>query len=138
MAPTRTIKNKHAGSKSGSKSGGKSGGSGGDKGGSKRSFSDGVSKSKGKSGPKSKAPATQVKGRPNFAGLDKRKKKRVYTEKELAIPELNMVTPVGVTKPRGKKKGKVFVDDRVRPLSHHPPQTRPQTNHCPPPPSRKA
>jgi len=114
MAPTRTIKNKHAGSKSG--------GAGGGKGGPKRSSSDGVSKPKGKSGPKAKVPTTQVKGRPNLAGLDKRKKKRVYTEKELGIPELNMITPVGVTKPKGKKKGKVFVDDRVRyPLSPKPP-----------------
>ncbi|KAL2136799.1 hypothetical protein VTI74DRAFT_1451 [Chaetomium olivicolor] len=103
MAPTRTIKNKHAASKSSSTAGGK------------KSSSDGVSKSKGRTGSKAgKAPATQVKGRPNLPGLDKNKKKkqRVYTDKELGIPELNMVTPVGVTKPRGKKKGKVFVDDR--------------------------
>ena len=114
MAPTRTIKNKHAGSKSG-------GPSGGGKSGPKRSSSDGVSKSKGKAGAaKSKAPATQVKGRPNLKGLDKKKKQRVYTEKELGIPELNMITPVGVTKPRGKKKGKVFVDDRVCCLSNLP------------------
>lgn len=37
----------------------------------------------------------------------------MYTEKELDIPALNMITPVGVEKPKGKKKGKVFVDDRV-------------------------
>jgi 60S ribosomal subunit assembly/export protein LOC1 len=43
-----------------------------------------------------------------------KKKRRVYTEKELGIPALNMITPVGVEKPKGKKKGKVFVDDRVR------------------------
>lgn len=43
----------------------------------------------------------------------KKKKKKVYTEKELGIPKLNMITPVGVEKPKGKKKGKVFVDDRV-------------------------
>lgn len=41
-----------------------------------------------------------------------RKKKRVYTEKELNIPALNMITPAGVQKPQGKKKGKVFVDDQ--------------------------
>lgn len=45
--------------------------------------------------------------------LAKKKKKKVYSAKELGIPELNMVTPVGVEKPKGKKKGKVFVDDRV-------------------------
>ncbi|KAJ4306307.1 60S ribosomal subunit assembly/export protein [Collariella sp. IMI 366227] len=104
MAPTRTVKNKHAGGKSGSAGGGK------------RSSSDGISKPKSRSGSKPgiKAPAKQVTGRPNLPGLDKKqkKKKRVYTEKELGIPELNMVTPVGVTKPKGKKKGKVFVDDR--------------------------
>ena len=42
-----------------------------------------------------------------------KKKKRVYTEKELGIPKLNMITPVGVELPKGKKKGKVFVDDQV-------------------------
>jgi len=43
----------------------------------------------------------------------KKKKQRVYTDKELGIPQLNKITPAGVQKPRGKKKGKVFVDDRV-------------------------
>jgi len=42
----------------------------------------------------------------------KKTKKRVYTEKELDLPTLNMITPVGVQKPRGHKKGKVFVDDQ--------------------------
>lgn len=42
-----------------------------------------------------------------------KKKRRIYTEKELGIPTLNMITPVGVEKPKGGKKGKVFVDDRV-------------------------
>ena len=116
MAPTRTVKNKHAGSKTGGVGGAKRSSDGGG----------GISKPRGKSGggPKAKAPATQVKGRPNLPGLDKNKKKkqRVYTEKELGIPELNMITPVGVTKPKGKKKGKVFVDDRVcLPLSYCPP-----------------
>lgn len=38
----------------------------------------------------------------------------MYSEKELDIPALNMITPIGVEKPKGKKKGKVFVDDQVR------------------------
>ena len=126
MAPTRTIKNKHAGSKSGVAGGGGKG--------SKKSSSDGVSKSKSRSGSKGKAPAVQVKGRPNLPGLDKKKKQRVYTEKELGIPELNMVTPVGVTKPRGKKKGKVFVDDKVR----HPPLFCSYPTNSLIPPHRKA
>ncbi|KAF2232093.1 60S ribosomal subunit assembly/export protein loc1 [Viridothelium virens] len=41
-----------------------------------------------------------------------RKKRRSYTDEELGIPKLNMITPAGVQKPRGKKKGKVFVDDK--------------------------
>ena len=43
----------------------------------------------------------------------KKTKKREDTEAELGIPELNAITPVGVVKPKGKKKGKTFVDDRV-------------------------
>ncbi|KAI1126051.1 hypothetical protein F5Y10DRAFT_245759 [Nemania abortiva] len=101
MAPqrTRTIKNKHAANKSGigsSKS-------------SKPSSSDGITKSKKK--PSTTPLGKQVKGR-TMADLLKKKKKKVYTEKELGIPQLNMITPVGVTKPTGKKKGKVFVDDK--------------------------
>lgn len=42
----------------------------------------------------------------------KKKKGRVYTDKELGLPALNMITPAGVQKPKGKKKGKIFVDDR--------------------------
>ncbi|PTB68034.1 hypothetical protein BBK36DRAFT_1115209 [Trichoderma citrinoviride] len=108
MAPnkTRTIKNKHAGSKSGS-TGGASG-----KGGPKRSSTDGVSKSKSKSNkPKGPVVSQQVKEK-NRALLMKRPKKKTYTAEELGIPTLNMITPVGVEKPKGKKKGKVFVDDK--------------------------
>ncbi|KAI1776302.1 60S ribosomal subunit assembly/export protein loc-1 [Hypoxylon cercidicola] len=99
MAPsrTKTIKNKHAANKSGISSS-KS---------SKSGPSDGIVKTKRK-GP---IVSRQVKGR-SATDLLKKKKKKVYSEKELGIPELNMVTPVGVTKPKGKKKGKVFVDDK--------------------------
>ncbi|KAI0881020.1 uncharacterized protein GGS22DRAFT_74628 [Annulohypoxylon maeteangense] len=94
---TKTVKNKHAANKSGISSSKLS----------KGGPPDGVSKSKRKGPVLSK----QVKGK-GLADLLKKKKKKVYTEKELGIPELNMVTPVGVTKPKGKKKGKVFVDDK--------------------------
>ncbi|KAI0166895.1 hypothetical protein GGR52DRAFT_574860 [Hypoxylon sp. FL1284] len=94
---TRTVKNKHAANKSGISSS-KS---------SKPGPHDGIVKRKGK-GP---ALSKQVKPK-SAADLLKKKKKKVYTEKELGIPELNMVTPIGVTKPKGKKKGKVFVDDK--------------------------
>jgi len=40
------------------------------------------------------------------------KKRKTYTDEELGIPKLNMITPAGVQKPRGKKKGKIFVDDQ--------------------------
>jgi 60S ribosomal subunit assembly/export protein LOC1 len=42
-----------------------------------------------------------------------KKRPRVYTDKELGIPKLNMITPVGVAEPRGKRRGKIFVDDAV-------------------------
>ncbi|KAF2836900.1 hypothetical protein M501DRAFT_205872 [Patellaria atrata CBS 101060] len=50
--------------------------------------------------------------KPQKSHVPQKKKKRVYTEKELGIPKLNMITPVGVEKPKGKRKGKVFVDDQ--------------------------
>lgn len=106
MAPskTRTIKNKHAGPKSSTGAAAK--------GGVKRSATDGVSKSKSKK-PKGPVVSQQVKEK-NRALLMKRPKKKTYTAEELGIPTLNMITPIGVEKPKGKKKGKVFVDDKVR------------------------
>ncbi|KAF3483715.1 66S preribosome component LOC1 [Arthroderma uncinatum] len=68
-------------------------------------------KSGGKSGAKPKPTEVKAKSRAAPEVL-KKKKKRVYTEKELNLPTLNKITPVGVQKPRGKKKGKVFVDDQ--------------------------
>ena len=69
---------------------------------------------------KPKAPPSKQPKTKSATGPPK-KKRKVYTGKELGLPKLNMVTPVGVEKPRGKKKGKVFVDDRVctfgRPMS---------------------
>ena len=41
-----------------------------------------------------------------------KKKKRVYTDKELGIPSLNAIKPAGIQKPHGMKKGKTFVDDK--------------------------
>lgn len=112
MAPTRTrtVKNKHAPSKTAGapSSGGKRSASDG-----KRSASDGVSKPRGGKKPaKGPAQSQQLKEK-NRAALVKKPKKRVYTAEELDIPNLNMITPVGVVKPPGKKKGKVFIDDRV-------------------------
>jgi 60S ribosomal subunit assembly/export protein LOC1 len=111
MAPTktRTIKNKHAGSKSSSTGAGT-------KGGDKRSAADGVRSRK----PKSKGPIVSKQVTGKGTGLVKKTKKKVYTAEELGVPNLNMITPVGVVKPKGKKKGKVFVDDRVTSLPRLP------------------
>ncbi|KAI9746471.1 MAG: 60S ribosomal subunit assembly/export protein [Claussenomyces sp. TS43310] len=103
MAPSRTstVKSKHAANKSGlrtSKS-------------RNRPENEGVSKRKA---PKTGKGSIPMKGRGGNAagGVIKKKNRRIYTEKELDIPALNMITPVGVEKPKGGKKGKVFVDDR--------------------------
>ncbi|KAK1756887.1 putative 60s ribosomal subunit assembly export protein loc1 protein [Echria macrotheca] len=103
MGTTRTIKNKHAANGSGIK---------GSKASKNGPVNDGVIKAKKNAGTRAPIPGSGVKGRPNLADILKKRKKRVYSEKELGLPQLNMVTPVGVQKPRGKKKGKVFVDDR--------------------------
>ena len=58
-----------------------------------------------------KPPTKQQKTKSSTASA--KKKRRIYTEKELDLPTLNMITPVGVAKPKGKKRGKVFVDDAV-------------------------
>lgn len=71
-----------------------------------------ASKSKSKSsakGPVRKVTEQKTKG---ISKVPAKKKRRVYTEKELGLPTLNMITPAGVQKPKGKKKGKVFVDDQ--------------------------
>lgn len=99
-ARTTTVKSKHAANKSGIKN---------SKANTGKPQTDGVSKNKK---PKSKGPPPKTQKNGNKLATLK-KKRRVYTEKELNIPELNMITPVGVQKPMGKKKGKVFVDDRV-------------------------
>ncbi|KAG5935217.1 hypothetical protein E4U60_003290 [Claviceps pazoutovae] len=107
MAPskTRTVKNKHAGPKGGSSS---SSSKGGASAGAKRSDTDGITKRSRK--PKGPVVSQQVKEK-NRSAMLKKPKKKIYTEAELGIPALNMVTPVGVVKPKGKKKGKIFVDD---------------------------
>jgi len=53
----------------------------------------------------------QVKTHRSSATAAKTKKKRKYTAEELGVPKLNGIIPAGVQKPKGKKKGKIFVDD---------------------------
>lgn len=92
MAPskTKTVKNKFAAPK--------------------RSENDGVVKKKKTGGT---PPAKQVHASSLKAQLEKKKKKKTWTEEELGIPKLNGIRPVDVVKPKGQKKGKVFVDDPV-------------------------
>ncbi len=72
-----------------------------------------VTKSKSRISKNPKLPPPK-KQKTKLATVPAKKKQRVYTDKELGIPKLNMITPVGVDLPKGKKKGKVFVDDEVR------------------------
>jgi hypothetical protein len=44
----------------------------------------------------------------------KKKKAALLQRLEKELPKLNMITPAGVIKPKGKKKGKIFVEDRER------------------------
>ncbi|KAJ5701495.1 hypothetical protein N7493_007213 [Penicillium malachiteum] len=99
MAPTTK------GSSKGSSSGGAKGG--------KPSLSSvsRVSKSSKKNVKRPPPVEVKSKARTEKENLQK-KKKRVYTEAELDLPKLNTITPVGVVKPKGKKKGKTFVDDQ--------------------------
>ncbi|CAN8095509.1 unnamed protein product [Discula destructiva] len=97
-APTKTVKNKHATKGSGIKN---------SKAARRPEVDPVVRAKKTKEGQKAPVKPGQL-----AKNLQNKKKRKVYSAKELGIPELNMVTPVGVEKPKGKKKGKVFVDDR--------------------------
>ncbi|KAL8802894.1 MAG: hypothetical protein Q9182_003510 [Xanthomendoza sp. 2 TL-2023] len=99
MAPTRTVRSKFAASKTEATKGSKKSSSG----------SSGIKKSKPSKVQKLPAPKQQ-KTRP--AARPAKRKKRIYTERELGLPKLNTIRPVGVDLPKGKKKGKVFVDDQ--------------------------
>ncbi|KAL8721804.1 MAG: hypothetical protein Q9225_001604 [Loekoesia sp. 1 TL-2023] len=94
MAPTRTVRSKHAASKGSTKF---------------PTPSNGIKKSKSSKGARL-PPPKQQKTKPSLG--PPKKKKKVYTEKELGLPKLNTITPVGVDRPKDKKKEKVFVDDQ--------------------------
>lgn len=80
--------------------------------GSKSSASLGANAKKSRVSKKIKAPPPKQQ-KTKSAPAPIKKKRRVYTDKELGILQLNMITPVGVDMPKGRKKGKVFVDDQV-------------------------
>ncbi|KAL8791475.1 MAG: hypothetical protein Q9213_000092 [Squamulea squamosa] len=102
MAPTKTVRSKFARNKPENSQGSRKSSSG----------PNGIKKSRPSKGVKSSALPKQQKTKPT-ARLAKRKR-LVYTEKELGLPKLNTITPVGVDLPKGKRKGKIFVDDQVR------------------------
>ena len=77
----------------------------------KLSSTSGVRKPK-PAGPRPKSVQVKTKPGSQTANKPRKKKKRIYSDKELSLPTLNMITPAGVTKPQGKKKGKIFVDDK--------------------------
>lgn len=68
----------------------------------------GISKRKAKSMSLAKPGGAQ---KTKSLSTDGKKKKHVYSEAELNIPKLNGIVPAGIAKPKGQKKGKVFVDD---------------------------
>lgn len=107
MAPAPTTKSNKAPTK-----GGKSGPTksvAASKGGSGKPSASKISKSKK---PQGRVSGEQVKTKNVLAHkAANKKKKKVYTAQELGIPELNGITPEGVTKPPNMKKGKNFVDD---------------------------
>lgn len=106
MAPTRTVRSKLSSTKST-----KGNGSKGSQSGNRNGTNNQISKSRASKQAKGPPPKQQkTKSAPGPV----KKKRKVYTDKELGIPKLNMITPAGVQLPKGKKKGKVFVDDQVR------------------------
>lgn len=61
-------------------------------------------------------PKTHTTAGVALGGKKKDSKKRRLADLaklEKGLPKLNMITPAGVVKPKGKKKGKVFVEDKV-------------------------
>jgi 60S ribosomal subunit assembly/export protein LOC1 len=100
MAPTKSSKSapSKGPSKGGASKGGKSASKSGDR-----------PRPKKPTGPKPKTVEQKTKSTTHGPA---KKKKRVYTEKELNIPTLNAIRPAGIQKPNGVKKGKTFVDDK--------------------------
>ncbi|KAF3206304.1 60S ribosomal subunit assembly/export protein [Orbilia oligospora] len=60
----------------------------------------------------SSSTTTTTKTKTKIRKPHKKPLKDRYTDAQLKLPTLNGIVPAGVTKPRGKKKGKVFVEDK--------------------------
>ena len=110
MAPAPTTKSNKAPMRGGKSGPSKSVSS--SKGGAGKPSASKISKGKSAKKPQGRVSAEEKKGKSaNSHGQANKKKKKVYTAAELGIPELNGITPEGVTKPPNMKKGKKFVDD---------------------------
>ena len=83
--------------------------------GGKKSKTDVIGSTAGHLASKHKKHKSKIRNPAAKQGITSRpaKKRKTYTDEELGIPKLNMITPAGVQKPKGKKKGKVYVDDMV-------------------------
>lgn len=101
MAPTRTVRTKipAKGTTKGTSHSGK------------RTPTTGTRTSKSSKPTPVSAKTTKQQKTKRSTNLSQPKKKRTYTAEQLGVPLLNGIRPVGVTKPKGKKKGKVFIDD---------------------------
>ncbi|KAL9125771.1 MAG: hypothetical protein Q9217_005074 [Psora testacea] len=103
MAPTRTVRSKHVSKGSNKPSS------------SSKTRPSSSSPAKSRISKKPKLPPSKQQKTKSSVSLakqqQKKKNQKSYKDEELGIPKLNMVTPVGVGAPKGKKKGKIFVDD---------------------------
>lgn len=71
-------------------------------------------KQKRKFVPKTHTKAGVAVGNSKIKKKDPKKRRLADLAKlEKELPKLNMITPAGVVQPKGRKKGKVFVEDKV-------------------------
>lgn len=71
-------------------------------------------KQKRKFVPKTHTKAGVAVGNNKIKKKDPKKRRLADLAKlEKELPKLNMITPAGVVQPKGRKKGKVFVEDKV-------------------------
>lgn len=70
-------------------------------------------KQKRKFVPKTHTTAGVAVGSKKDPKMKKKRRLADLAKLEKELPKLNMITPAGVVKPKGRKKGKVFVEDKV-------------------------
>lgn len=70
------------------------------------------SKKPGSKRPTAKPTQQKTKSAKSLTTTKKKPPHMRYTEKELKVPQLNGIRPMGIQKPPNVKKGKIFVEDR--------------------------